>query len=93
MIRLICLTNRRFRFKMMNLMNITVNDNGSNNFDELNSFDAIGDDDSIQNAADSSQLPDDNANNSFEEKKKVRFLNLIDEILEISGDELDNLRE
>lgn len=68
-------------------------DNDSIYFGDPSSVGEIGIDDSIQNAVHSSPLLDENANNSFEEKEKVRFLNLTDEILEISGDEFDALRE
>lgn len=78
------------------------NDNAFNDFGELS---AVGDDEAIENAdaienanaienaVDSSPLPAENINNFVEEKEKVRFLNLINEVLEISGDDLDALHE
>lgn len=68
-------------------------DNDSIHIGDPSSVGAIGNDDSIQNAIHSSPLLDEIANNSFEEKENVRFLNLTDEILEISGDDFDALRE
>lgn len=74
-------------------------ENAPNNFENLiGSVDSLGND-PIQNAidftndVDCSPLPPENENDSFEEKEKVRFLNLADEILEVSGDEFDALRE
>lgn len=77
-------------------------DNAFNDFGEMS---AVGDDEAIENADaienanaienafDSSPLPVENTINSVEEKEKVRFLNLTNEVLEISGDDLDALRE